>query len=235
VTREHNSEQLSLIASPWHTGLVMVLVGCNAYYGTIRSTQQRAGLGPSRPSMYLRTILVEFAFLAIVVVGVRIRGGSLQAIFGQHWRSLRQVLMDVGLGIALLFASTVVASILGSHGRGGAAEQSISYLLPRTFNEKLMWIALSITAGICEEAMYRGYLQRQIIALTRSAPAGIFFSAMAFGAAHAYQGLQRASVIAASALLFGLLAHKRGTVRPGMIAHGMQDAIAPLLVKLVRH
>jgi membrane protease YdiL (CAAX protease family) len=213
----------------------MLVVAVNAYYGTIRSAHQRAGLGPSRPYMYLRTMLFEFVVLAIVVVGVRIRGSSLQAIFGQRWRSLGQLLTDLGLGVLLLLASTVVASIFGSHQSGGSAEHSISYLLPQTWNEMLMWIALSITAGVCEEAIYRGYLQRQIMALTRSVPAGIVLSAVAFGAAHAYQGLQRASVIAASALLFGLLAEKRGTVRPGMIAHSLQDAIAPLLVKLMRH
>ena len=125
--------------------------------------------------------------------------------------------------------------VFRSHQSEGSAEHSISYLLPQTWNEMLMWIALSITAGVCEEVIYRNYLQRQMMALTRSVPAGIVLSAVAFGAAHAYQGLQRASVIAASALLFGLLAQKRGTVRPGMIAHSLQDAIAPLLVKLMRH
>jgi hypothetical protein len=92
----------------------------------------------------------------------------------------------------------------------------------------------AITAGVCEKAIYRGYLQRQITALTRSVPPGIFLSA-AFGAAHAYQGLQRASVIATSALLFGLIAQWRRTVHPGMIAHGLQDAVAPLPVKLMHH
>jgi uncharacterized protein len=213
----------------------MLVVAINAYYGTIRSAHQRAGLGPSRPYMYLRTMLFEFVVLAIVVVGVRIRGGSMQAIFGRHWRSLGQVLTDLGLGISLLLASTAVASIFGSHQREGSAEHSISYLLPQTWNETLIWVALSITAGVCEEVIYRGYLQRQMMALTRGVPAGIVLSAAAFGAAHAYQGLQRASVIAASALLFGLLAQNRGTVRPGMIAHSLQDAIAPLLVNLMRH
>ena len=213
----------------------MLVVAINAYYGTIRSAHQRAGLGPSRPYMYLRTMLFEFVILAIVVVGVRIRRSSLQVIFGQRWRSLGQLLTDLGLGVLLLLASTVVPSIFGSHQSEGSAEHSISYLLPQTWNEVLMWIALSITAGVCEEVIYRGYLQRQIMALTRSVPAGIVLSAVAYGAAHAYQGLQRAFVIAASALLFGLLAQKRGTVRPGMIAHSLQDAIAPLLVKLMRH
>jgi len=42
-------------------------------------------------------------------------------------------------------------------------------------------------------------------------------------------------VIALSAILFGVVAHWRGTPRPGMFAHALQDAIAPLLLKLVRH
>ena len=235
MATESRSKPLSFIASPWHTVFVLVVVAINAYYGTIRSAQQRVGLGPSRPYMYLRMMLFEFVVLAIVVFGVRIRGGSLQAIFGQHWRSLGQLVTDLGFGVSLLVASTVVASMFGSHQREGSAEHSISYLLPQTSNEILVWIALSIAAGVCEEAIYRGYLQRQITALTRSVPAGIFLSAAAFGAAHAYQGLPRASVIALSALLFGLLAQWRRTVRPGMIAHSLQDAVAPLLVKLMHH
>ena len=94
---------------------------------------------------------------------------------------------------------------------------------------------VSILAGISEEAIYRGYLQKQFAALTGSLPAGILISAAAFGAVHVYQGWSRATVIAISAILFGVVAHWRRTVRPGMFAHGLQDAIAPLLVKLLRH
>ncbi len=232
--RQSIFERLGLIASPWHTLFVLAVGAINAYYGVARAANQRAGLGPSRPSIYLRAILFEFVFLAIVVLGVRLRGGSLQTIFGPRWRSLGQLLTDLGLGISLLLVSTVVASILGAHQHGEALDPSISYLMPQTSTELLLWTALSITAGVCEEAIYRGYLQRQFATLTQSIPAGIVLSAAAFGAAHAYQGLQRASVIAVSAILFGLLAHWRGTVRPGMIAHGLQDAVAPFLIKLTR-
>jgi membrane protease YdiL (CAAX protease family) len=131
----------------------MLVVAINAYYGIIRSAHQRAGLAPTRPYMYLRTMLVEFVIFAVVVLGVRIRGGSLQAIFGQRWRSFGQLLTDLGLGISLLIASTAVASILGSHRPEGASADSISYLLPQTSKEMLLWMALSITAGVCEEAM----------------------------------------------------------------------------------
>jgi uncharacterized protein len=108
-------------------------------------------------------------------------------------------------------------------------------LIPQTSLELFAWIALSLVASICEEAIYRGYFQRQFIGFTHSVYAGILISGAAFGAAHAYQGLQRAFVIGVSAVLFGLFAQWRGTVRPGMFAHFLQDAIAPLLIKLMRH
>jgi hypothetical protein len=36
------------IASPWHTVVLLVIAGLNAYRATIYATQARAGLGTSR-------------------------------------------------------------------------------------------------------------------------------------------------------------------------------------------
>ena len=91
------SPALQLIASPWHTLLVLAADSIHSYFGAARAAQARAGLGPSRPYMYLRMMLFEFLFLAIVVVGVRLRTGSLQSIFGPRWRSLGQILRDLAL------------------------------------------------------------------------------------------------------------------------------------------
>jgi hypothetical protein len=44
-----------------------------------------------------------------------------------------------------------------------------------------------------------------------------------FGAAHAYQGLKQAIVIAVLGTLYGVLASWCGTLRPGMIAHAWSD------------
>lgn len=224
-----------LIASPWHTLFVLALGALGAYRATIFAARARAGLGPSRPYFYLRTMLFECLLLAIVVFGVRLHGSSLRTIFGPRWCSAGQIFRDLGLGVLLLLVSILVASIIGGHQQGATPGPSIEFLLPHTWPEMLIWIALSITAGICEEAVYRGYLQRQFIVLSSSVPAGILFSGAAFGAAHAYQGIRRALAIGVSAVLFGLFAHWRGTVRPGMFAHALQDAVAPWLIKLVRH
>lgn len=224
----------NLLASPWHTAFVLLVLGLYAYWATIRAARAQAGLGPSRPTMYLRTIFFELLFLGIVIAGVKLRGGSLQAVLGLRWKSAGQVFVDLGIGVALLFLSTLVAAILGGHQRSDAANQSIRFLLPQTPLEMGLWMLLSITAGICEEAVYRGYLQRQLGALTRNVWAGIALSAAAFGGDHLYQGVRRAAVIAVSGVLFGCFAQWRKTVRPGMFAHALQDGIAPLLVKLAK-
>jgi len=91
--------------------------------------------------------------------------------------------------------------------------------------EKELWVVLSITAGICEEAIYRSYLQRQFIALTKSVPLGIVLSALVFGAAHSYQGLAQAMLIGTLGAMGGTLAYWRRSVRPGMIAHVLQDVL----------
>jgi len=225
--------QLELIASPWHTLIVLVIAALNAFRAAIYANHVRAGLGTSRSHLYLRTIAFECAFLALVTLGVWLRGSSLQTIFGQRWRSVGQVFRDLGSGLALWFVAIVAVSILGGH--NGPPDASIAFLLPQTPAEMTVWMIVSILAGISEEAIYRGYLQKQFAALTGSLPAGILISAAAFGAVHVYQGWSRATVIAISAILFGVVAHWRRTVRPGMFAHGLQDAIAPLLVKLLRH
>ena len=77
--------------------------------------------------------------------------------------------------------------------------------------------------------IFRGYLQRQFIALTKSVPAGILLSGAAFGAAHAYQGFRMVILIGLYGTMFGVLAHWRGSVRPGMIAHALQDSLSGVL------
>jgi len=224
-----------LLASPWHTLIVVVVWGLNSYFSLIHAGQSRAGMGPSRPGIYLRTMAFEIFLLAIVVIGVRLRGASFENLFGKRWASVGAMFQDLGLGILLLIVATVVVSVLGGHQSGAGANEAIEFLLPQTGTEMVLWVALSITAAISEEAIYRGYFQGQFVALTGNVPAGIALSGLLFGGAHLYQGISRALVIFVSAILYGVVVQWRGTVRPGMFAHGVQDAIAPMLIKLIRH
>jgi membrane protease YdiL (CAAX protease family) len=101
-----------------------------------------------------------------------------------------QMLRDLGIGAALWLVAIIVVSVLGGH--SGPPDGTIAFLLPQTPMEMILWVAVSIIAGISEEAIYRGYLQRQFTALLRSVPAGALISAAIFGGVHAYQGFSRA-------------------------------------------
>ena len=125
------SERYRLIASPWHTLLMLVVGLLNAYAGIIRAAQARAELGLSRPHVYLRAMLFELVFLGLAVLGVWFHGTSLTTIFGQRWRSVSQMFRDLGLGLLLMFSSTLVVSVLSGH-RSGAPDKAIQYLIPQT-------------------------------------------------------------------------------------------------------
>lgn len=63
-------------------------------------------------------------------------------------------------------------------------------MLPHTRNERLGWVALSVTAGITEEVIWRGFgLGLLFILLPSAHPiVPIVLAGLAFGSAHFYQG-----------------------------------------------
>jgi membrane protease YdiL (CAAX protease family) len=212
-----------LIASPWHTLLVLAVQGYLAYRGAARVSHSLAN--PDRMHLYGRTILFEWLVLGFVLLGVWLHSSSLHSVMGERWHSLRQMLIHLGIGVAFLMGSILLGSILNR----GIERSSARAILPQTHSEMVVWILLSLSAGICEEALYRGYLQRQFIAVARNVPAGILLSAALFGLAHSYQGAGQALQIAVLGLMSGVLAYWCKSVRPGMIAHVLQDVMGGLL------
>lgn len=69
------------------------------------------------------------------------------------------------------------------------AQPNVRTVLPSTPREVRVFRAGAITAGICEEVLYRGYLLWYFQSLM---PAGVAVAAaiVAFGVAHAYQGVR---------------------------------------------
>ena len=146
------------------------------------------------------------------------------------------------MGIAFgywICAGAVLAALsfalgLASPSQVAEAKKQLGALLPQTGLELGIWIVLSATAGFCEEIMFRGYLQQQFRAATRSTAAAIVLQAVVFGIAHAYQGGRRIILIAVYGALFGMLAAWRKSLRPGMIGHAMQDSFSGIAFRLLK-
>jgi membrane protease YdiL (CAAX protease family) len=228
------SDPYPRVASPIHTISVLAILGVWAILGVIATNRMSAAANPHRVLSYALTLFFEWLVFFFVLAGVWRSGAPVSNVLGDRWRSAGQVLSDMGIAAAFWMVAMVLLFVFSRLVRVGAPDRGVQNMLPHGSAEIALWIALSITAGICEETICRGYLQRQFMALTKSAPSGIFLAAVAFGAVHAYQGFRRAIVIGLYGAMFGILAHWRKSVRPGMIAHAWHDGFLGILASTMR-
>jgi uncharacterized protein len=78
-------------------------------------------------------------------------------------------------------------------------------LLPRTAGERRLFTLVGLTAGVCEEWLYRAFFLAVVAALAGGPPEWVLVAvaAVAFGLAHAYQGI---GGIVLTGVLGGILA-----------------------------
>lgn len=232
---QSSSHRYSRVAGPIHTILVLAVLGGWAFQAKILADQMRVAAHPNRVRCYLITMFVEWLVFVLVVAGVRRSGASVFLVLGDRWRSVRQLLRDIGVGAGFWVVALTLLWVFGRLLRIDKHGPNLQFIFPHGGAEIALWIVVSVTAGICEETIFRGYLQRQFMAMTQSATAGILLSAAAFGAGHAYQGFRMVILLSLFGAMFGILAHWRGSVRPGMIVHAWQDSLGGVVGSLVRH
>jgi membrane protease YdiL (CAAX protease family) len=94
-------------------------------------------------------------------------------------------------GGALLEAARQERSRPGEGRHAEPAAQATLALLPRTPAERRLFTLVGLTAGICEEWLYRAFFLAVVAALAGGPPgwALVCVAAGAFGLAHAYQGI----------------------------------------------
>ena len=182
---------------------------------------------------YVSVLALEWALVATVRGAVHDRGLRLRDVIGGRWANWKDVVRDILLCIPFLFiwfgSARLMHRLLGPDDA-----KSINTLLPQTGLEIVLWIALSITAGICEEIVFRGYFQKQFAAYTKSIVAGVFLQGVVFGLGHSYQGFKQVIIIAVLGMIYGVLAAWRRSLRPGMIAHAWTDIYSGYLYSLIR-
>jgi uncharacterized protein len=205
--------------------LIYIAIGI----GVVMLLQARQSSPPpavSRVPMYLVLVAVELSLVWFVAIGIHARGYKLVDVMGRHWRSVIDAATDILVAAATATALRLSGPLL--YYLFGRWASTTGFLLPKSWSESAVWIAVSIAAGFCEETVYRGYLQRQLWNLTRSLPLALLLQAIIFGAGHIYQGWKPALVTAIYGLVFGLLAAWRRSIIPGAIAHAALDIIGGL-------
>ncbi|MGA3031768.1 MAG: type II CAAX endopeptidase family protein [Terracidiphilus sp.] len=232
---------LEPIASMRHF-IGLLLIGAGVVAAGFYAQHAGSGAAPSGQlaghgvaiQIYLFAISLDWALFYYCWAGVHHRGGSLWSLAGGRWNSWRSVAVD--LAIALPFWLIWEGAAYGVHLLLGASSaKSVDSLLPHSFLEVLVWIATCATAGICEEMVFRGYLQRQLHAFTGNLVTAVVAQGAIFGAFHAYQGWKNVAVICVLGVLYGMLAAWRRNLRVNIISHAWSDIWEGWLKFLVWH
>ena len=220
-------------ASPAHTAALIVVILAVAITGTLL-TQRGALPALTAPqtafanrivSQYLPLLLVNVSLTLYVSTGFG-RGCALSALLGRVPRSFARASGDLAwAGFAFLLIQLIARF---GHAAGAGRNAALAALLPGTVAERLTWLLVAFSVGCCEEIVYRGYLQRQLIAFSGRVKVGILLQALLFGIAHAEQGVRAAAVIAVAGLVFGTLAWYRQSLVPGMVCHVAIDLLRGL-------
>lgn len=234
----------ALIAPWWHTAIVVALILANSFTGSSKvGAVQGSG---SRILLYSGTFIIQSILILIIWFGIRSRGVRIRDLVGGRWDSVEKFLIDVAIAsgfwivsITLLVGLRIAFGTVDLHNLNKTKDDTLRILgplAPHTYLEAGLFVLLSVCAGLFEEIIFRGYLQRQFIALSKNAAIGIIMSAIIFGLAHAYQGPRLMAVIAVYGSMFGILAYFWKNLRPGMMAHTFQDVLSGIsLFFLVRH
>lgn len=188
----------------------------------------KAGRSIDRVRFYRHTMGLEWAFLAAL---------------GAAWFALRRPVEDLGfespggrgfwIGLVLivvmigvLLQSWRTATRATSAEKAGQTEylRKIAQFLPRSVRELQNFIGVSITAGIVEEIVYRGFV---LWYLTQVMPlwAAVIVSSVAFGLGHSYQGANGATRAGLVGLAFAILYVGTGSIWLPIIAHASLDIL----------
>lgn len=225
----------SAVAPWWHTALLIVLLAAGSFASAFHS--RHADLAAHRSLRYALGIGTEWCMFLIAWWGLRFRRIRVAEILGFR-RGLRAWGEDIAAAaifwiVSLMILAVIRLILLLCH--VDLATKTVLALTPHTVAELLVWIGLSLSAGFCEEFVFRGYFLRQFSSPLHAVWFGVLVSSLLFGIAHGYQGFGGMLSITVYGALFCVLALLRSSLRPGMIAHAWQDIFTGVAVLLTSH
>jgi uncharacterized protein len=181
---------------------------------------------PERLALYISTIL--FQWLAAGVAAWR------AFAHGFSWAEMGLVKPGYPTVVGGIVCAGAVATLqwlnLRRMGSAGHRVQNLRALaekiFPRSNTELVPFLALAVTAGICEEFLYRGFA---IAAFSRAGLpvwSVVLVTAALFGLAHLYQGRSGLFGTMILGILFGAVRLAQSSLLPVVLSHAAIDIVA---------
>jgi membrane protease YdiL (CAAX protease family) len=199
-----------------------------AYENQLRLPRVRAAILAGQPGRRVREYRLTIAqqwMLVAVAIALVAWGGWPPSRVGLTLPTGASLAWTIGIVVAVLALLLVqYRAALGTRARASVQRQlaPVRWFLPGPGAELANFRALSVTAGVCEEILFRGYLMACLTPFTGAAGAVLVSSAL-FGLGHSYQGrggVIRAGVIGAimAAMYLGT-----GSLLAPILVHAMTD------------
>jgi membrane protease YdiL (CAAX protease family) len=217
---------------PWDIWLIFLALGVILpWRGRLR--MKRLLAMPSVSSMerlLLYASTIAFQWLAVAVVAWRAWAHRYTA------SALGLVLRDrARIAVAAIVGAAVIAALqwlnLRRVGRmplqsRGPLQAIAERILPQSPVELLPYLALAITAGLCEEFLYRGFAMAVFTRVGFQAWLAVLVSSALFGLAHSYQGRSGMVMTLLIGLMLGASRIAFDSLFPAIIWHSAVDVVA---------
>ena len=193
-----------------------------------------AGDHPDRVVLYRQTMLGQWAGFFVLLVGWWFLGRPYEAL-GLHGDMSTGFAVTAVLGLAALTLLGVLAFRLryASVEEKSAQREKLGDLvpfLPQDDRDLRSFFALSVTAGVVEELLYRGFVL-WVLAQWMPLWAAVLLSSIAFGLAHSYQGAGGMLRTGLMGLLFAGLFVASGSIWLPMLFHALFDIVQGVQIR----
>ncbi|HXL20995.1 MAG TPA: CPBP family intramembrane glutamic endopeptidase [Candidatus Dormibacteraeota bacterium] len=182
--------------------------------------------------LVLYTSTIAFQWTAVAIVGWRAWAhgftlSELALVWGDKSKTVLVALTGSALIGALQWLNLRRVGQLDVPTRG-FLQVLAERILPQTAIERLPYFALAVTAGLCEEFLYRGFAMAALRRAGLPVWTIVLISAVLFGLAHLYQG--RAGLVSTLLVgaVFGSARIAYYSLIPVIAWHATLDAVAGL-------
>jgi uncharacterized protein len=144
------------------------------------------------------------------------------------------VVLGAIVGMLFVLLLPAVLALLNSkvRERSARAFKELAFFLPVTPRERAWWVIVSVSAGVCEEVVFRGFLLHYLHAGPWHVPLAIaiIVAAAIFGVQHLYQGAVGVVQTTIIGAIFGAIFLVTGSLVVPMLLHCVMDLRVLLLI-----
>ena len=216
---------------PWDFVVILIILGILVPWRgavLIRELLARPDLNSrERLALYISTATFQWVLTALV-----------------YWRYLARgyTNLQLGIGVPDVFRSVIAAGILSiiltvnqlasvrflsrlPHDKRGFVAEFARRMMPHAGSEILGFTALVATVAVCEEFLYRGFVQAVFSGIAGPVVAMVVSSVL-FAVGHIYQGRRGLLATFVVGVLFAVARQWTGSLIPSIIAHFVTDFCA---------